>query len=51
MRFSTLVFKNVWRQRTRTLLTVVGISIGIATILALGAVSPTPPAPCGVDRA
>jgi putative ABC transport system permease protein len=39
MRFAILILKNVWRQRTRTLLTIVGISIGIATILALGAVS------------
>lgn len=35
----TLILKNVWRQKLRTLLTLFGISIGIATILALGAVA------------
>lgn len=34
-----LIPKNVLRQRTRTLLTLLGISIGIATIIALGAVA------------
>ena len=37
--FITLVFRNLWRQKTRTLLTTLGISIGIATIVALGAVA------------
>lgn len=31
-----LALKNILRQRTRTLLTVLGISIGIATIVSLG---------------
>jgi len=35
----TLILKNVWRQKTRTLLTLLGISIGIATILSLGAIA------------
>jgi putative ABC transport system permease protein len=39
MRLGTLIIKNVLRQRTRTLLTLLGISIGIATILTLGAVA------------
>lgn len=39
MRLRDLIFKNVLRQRTRTLLTLLGISIGIATILTLGAVA------------
>ncbi len=34
-----LILKNVWRQKTRTLLTLLGISIGIATILSLGAIA------------
>lgn len=34
-----LVFKNLWRHKTRTLLTLLGISIGIATILSLGAIA------------
>ncbi|MRR13583.1 hypothetical protein EG835_14285, partial [bacterium] len=39
MRLGNLIFKNVLRQKTRTLLTLLGISIGIATILTLGAVA------------
>ena len=38
MRFSTLIFKNILRRKTRSAFTVLGISIGIATIIALGAV-------------
>ncbi len=34
-----LIPKNVLRQKTRTMLTLLGISIGIATIIALGAVA------------
>ncbi len=34
-----LIPKNILRQKTRTLLTLLGISIGIATIIALGAVA------------
>jgi putative ABC transport system permease protein len=37
--FSALVLRNLFRQRVRTLLTVVGISIGITTVVALGAVT------------
>jgi len=37
MRFLTLVFKNISRRKTRSAFTVLGISIGIATIIALGA--------------
>lgn len=33
----TLIFKNLTRRRTRTLLTAVGIAIGVAMIVALGA--------------
>lgn len=39
MRLGELILKNVLRQKTRTLLTLLGISIGIATILTLGAVA------------
>ncbi len=39
MTFLSLVLKNLLRQRVRTLLTVVGITVGIATVVALGAVT------------
>ena len=39
MTFSALILKNLWRHKTRTVLTLLGISIGIATILMLGAVA------------
>jgi putative ABC transport system permease protein len=39
MSFITLVLKNLMRQRTRTILTVVGISIGITTVVALTVVA------------
>jgi putative ABC transport system permease protein len=39
MSFVTLILKNLLRQRTRTLLTVLGISIGITTVIALGVVA------------
>lgn len=39
MSFLGLALKNLLRQRTRTLLTVVGIAIGIATVVALGAIT------------
>jgi putative ABC transport system permease protein len=39
MAFSALVFRNLFRQRVRTLLTVLGISIGITTVVALGAIT------------
>jgi putative ABC transport system permease protein len=37
--FFSLVVRNLVRQRTRTLLTVLGIGIGITTVIALGAVT------------
>jgi len=39
MSFAGLIFRNLWRQKVRNLLTLVGISIGIATIIALGSIS------------
>lgn len=39
MNFIALIAKNLWRQKTRTALTLLGISIGIATIITLGLVS------------
>ncbi|MFM7063618.1 MAG: ABC transporter permease, partial [Actinomycetes bacterium] len=39
MTFLSLVLKNLLRQRVRTLLTVVGITVGIATVVALGAIT------------
>jgi putative ABC transport system permease protein len=39
VRFTTLVLKNLVRQRTRTLLTVSGISLGIMTVVALGVIT------------
>lgn len=37
MRFLALILKNVLRRKTRSAFTVLGISLGIATIVALGA--------------
>jgi putative ABC transport system permease protein len=39
MSFGGLVFKNLFRQRVRTLLTVLGIAVGITTVVALGAIT------------
>jgi putative ABC transport system permease protein len=39
MSFLTLVLKNLMRQQTRTILTVLGISIGITTVVALTVVA------------
>jgi putative ABC transport system permease protein len=39
MSFLALVLRNLVRQRTRTALTVIGIGIGITTVIALGAVT------------
>lgn len=39
MSFIALIFKNLSRQRVRTGLTVLGISIGITTVVALGVVT------------
>ncbi|HIP95958.1 MAG TPA: ABC transporter permease, partial [Anaerolineae bacterium] len=34
-----MIIKNLWRRKTRTLLTVFGITIGVAAIVALGALA------------
>ena len=39
MTFAGLIVKNLLRQRVRTLLTVLGISVGITTVVALGVVT------------
>lgn len=39
MSFAILIFRNIFRQRTRTALTVLGISIGITTVIALGVIT------------
>ena len=39
MRFPALILKNLLRRKTRSSFTVLGISIGIATIIALGAIA------------
>lgn len=39
MSFFNIILKNIWRHRTRTLLTVFGISIGVATIVIFGLVT------------
>ncbi len=39
MSFVSLIVRNLWRQKVRSLLAVVGISLGIATIIALGAIA------------
>ncbi len=39
MSFVGLILKNLWRQKVRSLLAVAGISLGIATIIALGAIA------------
>jgi len=38
MRFLALIFKNILRRKTRSAFTIFGISLGIATIIALGTV-------------
>ena len=37
--FIEIALKNIWRQKTRSALTIVGIMIGIAAIVALGSIS------------
>jgi putative ABC transport system permease protein len=37
--FIDMAIKNIWRQKTRSALTIVGIMIGIAAIVALGSIS------------
>jgi putative ABC transport system permease protein len=39
MSFLTLIVKNLFRQRARTGLTILGISIGITTVVALGVIA------------
>ncbi len=39
MRFITLIFKNPFRNKTRSALSIIGIAIGIATIIALGLIT------------
>ena len=39
MSLATLVLKNLFRQRVRSLLTVLGIAVGVATVVALGAIT------------
>ena len=39
MSFSALILRNLFRQRVRTLLTVLGIAVGITTVVALGAIT------------
>ena len=34
-----MIFKNLFRRKTRTLLTVLGIAIGVAAVVALGAMA------------
>src|SRR5687767_1391977 len=39
MSFAMLILKNVLRQRARTVLAVLGISLGITTVVALGVIT------------
>jgi putative ABC transport system permease protein len=39
MSFTSLVFRNLFRQRMRTTLTVVGIAVGITIVVALGTIT------------
>lgn len=39
MSFLSLIFKNPFRNKSRTVLAIIGIGIGIATIVALGAIT------------
>lgn len=39
MSFVSLICKNLWRQKVRSLLAIAGISLGIATVIALGAIA------------
>ncbi|MCX7838699.1 MAG: ABC transporter permease [Anaerolineae bacterium] len=34
-----MIFKNLWRRKTRTLLTILGVAIGVAAVVALGAMA------------
>src|SRR5512138_3617277 len=33
----TMIFSNLWRRKTRTLLTIIGIAVGVAAVVALSA--------------
>ncbi|BDZ66763.1 ABC transporter permease [Methanobacterium ferruginis] len=39
MKFRSLLLKNITRNKTRSLLAILGIAIGVATILGLGLVT------------
>ena len=39
IKFITLIFKNPFRNKTRSMLSIIGIAIGIATIVALGLIT------------
>ena len=39
MSFLSLIIKNPFRNKSRALLAIIGIGIGIATIIALGAIT------------
>lgn len=39
MKFRSLIIKNIFRNKTRSLLAILGIAIGVATILGLGLVT------------
>jgi len=39
MSFVSLILKNLWRQKVRSALAIAGISLGIATIIALGSIA------------
>ncbi len=39
IKFITLIFKNPFRNKTRSALSIIGIAIGIATIVALGLIT------------
>ena len=39
MRFFTVVFKNLLRRRTRSLLTVTGIAVGVAAVVTMTAIA------------
>jgi ABC-type antimicrobial peptide transport system permease subunit len=41
---ATLIFKNLFRRKTRTLLTILDIAVGVSMIVALGAVGGLYPA-------
>ncbi|PKO22982.1 MAG: hypothetical protein CVU38_06500, partial [Chloroflexi bacterium HGW-Chloroflexi-1] len=36
---NTMIFKNLWRRKTRSFLTILGIAIGVAAVVGLGAMA------------